>query len=350
MTEIPSSRLKGSLISRQPGEVVPDRPNLKGSLVHNHRPTEQSPETPQLKGHLAARIGETAASSTGISRPLLESECIPTREHSPTWDLEFGNYGTGLGDIDTDGFEARNSNHSNSQDAFAINLNAGRFAVADGLGGAGADKDGTRFLAKFISDYAVTHGIDRLFDEDAIQDIYEQAHEEFRSVYGRNMEPPKLLGRLNTTAATTLTYTELLPGNRARIVTVGDSPAFITDSSYIPLHQFGEDAQSGSTDGVMGFSFRMKANGTRETAPRKDETVRGLSIEEQIIEYTDDTRIIIGSDYFSEAVSVYYQPLADYIGKSASEYHDSTRTSGKPDDATIIVINPSVLTTHSPRR
>lgn len=358
MTEIPGSNLKGkglNILNNAAKEVASEDTDLesdsssalRGKLVQ--RP-ESQPTTNRLI--VSKNLARSATKRIGISPPATksETESRPVYEHSPTWDLEFGNKGIGYGDIEIDGFEARNSNHSSSQDAFAVNPEKGRFAVADGLGGAGTDKDGTRFLAKFISDYAVTHGIDKLFNEDVIQDVYNQAHKEFREAYGRNMEPPRLLGKLKTTAATTLTYTELLPGNHARIVTVGDSPVFITDSTYNPIHQFGEDAQSGSTDGTMGFNFRMKADGTRETAPQKDEVIRGLHIEDRIIECNDNTRIVLGSDYFSEAVSVYNQPLASYIGKSAKEYHDLTRTSGKPDDATLVAINPSTLIAHSPRR
>lgn len=322
-----NSDLRGKLLSHAHDNVDS---NLRGKLLHNTA-EKTATSTIQLRGKLLR------------SARILDTIHEPAYLHAPTWNLELGNHGTEFGDLVVDGFEARNSNHSANQDAFAVNLDARRFAVADGLGGGGSDTEATAFLAKFISDYSVTHGIDELFDEDLIQDIYQQAHEEFHQKEGRYMEPSALTGKLTTTAATTLTYVELISDTQARIVTVGDSPAYISDSAFNVKQQFGEDAQTGMQDMTMGFNFRMKADGSREEAPRKNTTARGVSIVDTIVDINKGDHIVIGSDYLSETISSYNEQLSQFIGRTGSDFNRITTSVGKKDDATFIAINPSKL-------
>lgn len=339
---------------------------IEGSPPLPEKPTDRlrgvekfnKPKTPEEFTEVAEDVGEVALESevmTGDAEPVLRGlekfkkrELDSSIQHAPTWELELGKHGTGYGDLSSDGFEARNSNHSSGQDAFAISADGRRFAVADGLGGSGSDAEATSFLAKFMSDQVVARGVDTLFDSEAVSDIYKQAQELFESRTGRKFEAPSsiLRSELISTAATTLTYAEIV-GQRddrtlVRIVTIGDSPVFVTDGELTPTTQLGEDAQSGQTDAPLAFKLGIDRSGA-PIVPEKDVNEDGRYVVDEIIEVPAGNLVVLGSDYFSDTVHYKgrFGNLRDFAGLTPESYHEKVKSIGKPDDATLIVIDPS---------
>ena len=311
---------------------------------------------------IAEEVGETATETevdiTSVTEPVLvrgydkfkKREMDRSITHAPTWKLEFGKHGTGYGSLKADGFEARNTNRGEGQDAFAVSLDRRRFAVADGLGGGGLDKEATRFLAKYAADQAATRGVDIFFDEDTLLEFYAQAEDEFESVNGRGFELPGML-RGYDIAASTLTYAEILDkkdsSTRVRIVTIGDSPAFMTDEALRPIQQLGEDAQKGEPSDLVGYSLGIDSH-RKLKIPRKGETRGGVYIVDQVLEVPDSHYVVLGSDYFSDNVHSNYAPLSDFTELSAEEFHSKVASyieakKGKSDDATFVVIDPARL-------
>ena len=322
----------------------------------------RKPKTSEEVSEAVEDVGEVAVEhevSVSSSEPHLRGlekfrkrERDSTVRHAPTWELEFGKYGTGHGSLEADGFEALNSNHSSSQDAFAVSEDRRRFAVADGMGGSGADHEATRFLAKFVSDQAVERGIDTFFDAVALAELYKQAEDLFEAETGRRFESPAtgmVRSSMLDTAATTLTFAEILgrtgESTSVRIVTIGDSPAFVTDEKLKPVKQFGEDAQSGETDAPLAYSLGVKADGTPKI-PEKGKIKDGKYVVDEIIEIPTGSYLLLGTDYFSDTVHFKgrFGHLADFAGLSPDEYSRKVRSTGKPDDATLVVVEPSKIT------
>lgn len=305
----------------------------------------------RLRGGMAAPVGNVAVGPAaapkrgrlrgdmvrGIQPPRAESVAVA---HAPTWELEFGNKGTGYGDLGIDGFAARNSNHASGQDAFAVSADRKRFAVADGLGGA-TDAEGTRFLSKYIADAAVQQGVDTFFDPEALTNLYGQAEDAFEAQSGRRFTRPRIRSHVAGTVATTLTYAEVLNGEQVRIVAIGDSPAFVTDSSFTPVAQYGEDAQSGTTDAPLAFKLGIDMQG-KPLVPRREQNVGGIRVVDTIVAVPRGSAVAIGSDYFSDTVREggRFGQLADFVGQTPAQFHESTRSIGKPDDATLITLIP----------
>jgi hypothetical protein len=343
---------------------TPDFPTssrLGGDLVRR-RLSSSSDETPgedpsrgesRLRGTLAPSIGKAvvpAATEAPSSRLRMSAGLRAVAErgassgsHAPTWELKLGNHGTGYGDLRGNGFEARNSNHCSGQDAFAVSVDRRRFAVADGLGGA-TDKEGTSFLARYVADAAVQNGVDLFFDTDSLTALYSRAEDEFMAQTGRRFTRPRIRSQIAGTVASTLTYAEVLDGGHARIVTIGDSPVFLMDDAGRPVAQYGEDAQSGMTDTPLAFKLGIDMQG-RPIVPRRDEIVGGRRVVDTVIDVPAGYSLAIGSDYFSDTVSAggRFGELSDFIGQTPEAFHDSTRATGKSDDATLITISPENL-------
>ena len=338
----PSSRLRGDLVSRRqthPADEAPSTPSrgesrLRGTLAPYLGKAAVAAATVAPDSRLRMSAGLRAAAERGASRG----------SHAPTWELKFGKHGTGYGDLRSDGFEARNSNHSSGQDAFAVSADRRRFAVADGLGGA-TDKEGTAFLARYVADAAVQNGVDSFFDADSLTALYGQAEDEFAAQTGRRFARSRLRSQMAGTAASTLTYAEVLDGGRARIVTIGDSPAFLMDDVGRPVAQYGEDAQSGMTDAPLAFKLGIDMQG-KPLVPRRDELVGGRRVVDTVVDIPAGYSLAIGTDYFSDTVSAggRFGELSDFIGQTPERFHETTQAVGKPDDATLITIRPDILT------
>jgi hypothetical protein len=336
----PSSRLTGDLIRRQ------------RSSSEEQAANGQKRES-RLRGTLVQSVGQVAlppvarptSSRVRMSGGLQAERGIKAGPHAPTWELKFGNHGTAYGNLKTDGFEARNSNHSSGQDAFAVSADRRRFAVADGLGGA-TDKEGTAFLARYIADAAVQHGIDIFFNADSMAALYSHAENEFAAHSGRGFIRPRIRSRLAGTVATTLTYAEALDSGQTRIVTIGDSPAFLTDEHYRPVTQYGEDAQSGAPDSPLAFKLGIDMQGGL-LLPAHDDTVDGKRIVDTVVGVPAGHAIVIGTDYFSDIVTTggRFGELSDFVGKTPEQFHEITQATGKPDDATLVAIRPEHLFT-----
>ncbi|HSD56279.1 MAG TPA: hypothetical protein VLA92_03950 [Candidatus Saccharimonadales bacterium] len=300
------------------------------------------PERGKLRGDLLRLVDPSHIG--GVAVP----EAVPP-SHAPTWEIELGAYGTGYGDIRVDGFEARNTNHSSNQDAFAVSANRKRFAVTDGLGGA-TDNEGTRFLSKYVADTAVRYDADLFFDDAALTEMYAEAEKEFTHEFGRPFRVPRFRSKMAGTVATTLTRGEILARDAAakktlmRLTIVGDSPAYRLNSDGEVLEQYGEDAQSGKTDSPIAYKLGIDMQG-KPMIPRRETSVGGLHVVDQRIEVADDEFLVLGSDYFSDITHALgrFGQLRDFIGLSPEEFHERTKSIGKPDDATLIAILPKHL-------
>jgi hypothetical protein len=298
-----------------------------------------APESGRLRGDLL-RNTDAIASLGHVATP--EASHI---EHAPTWGLEFGAYGTGYGNIRENGFEARNSNHSSNQDAFAVSADGKCFAVTDGLGGA-TDKEGTRFLSKFVADAAVQSDAELFFDAARLAALYERTE----SGLGRPFTRPRFKSKMVGAAATTLTRAEALRRNpdtgktTMRLTIVGDSPAFKLNNMGEIIEQFGEDAQSGLTDSPLAYKLGVDIQG-RPVVPHRGVASRGLYVVDQEIEVAPDELLVIGTDYFSDLAHARgrFGRLESFIGATPEKFSERVRGIGKPDDATLITIIPSRL-------
>ncbi|MFI5709002.1 hypothetical protein [Kribbella sp. NPDC051620] len=292
-----------------------------------------NPESSRLRGSLLRIANAEQATERALPTSL---------EHSPTWDLEFSTGPTSVGDLELDGYQAWNSNHSSGQDAFAISGDRTRFAVADGMGGYGTDKIGTQFFAKFISDHVVQNGIDSVFDLGRLEEICQRAEDEFSKVAGRPFQRPRMIGKMVGTVGSTLTFAEVLSPTQVRLVTIGDSPAFVVDGTQTHMAQYGEDAQLGTVDSPLAYKLGIDGSG-RAISPqeRATSTLDARMIVDQVLDIPLDSTVIIGSDYFSETSPL--EILRD-PPRTGYEFQDRVVGRGKPDDATLIAIRPSKLT------
>jgi hypothetical protein len=288
-----------------------------------------------------------------------DSERLKIR-HAPTWGIDFEKkkapetQGVTYGDLERDGYQAWNSNHSSGQDAFAVSEGGRRAAVADGMGGY-VDKEGTAFLSKFMADQSVVRGIDAFFDPKQMDEMYGQAEALFEARYGRKFRLPAAKGKLGGSVGTTLTFSEVLDttetgDSTVRLVIIGDSPAYITDENWKVIKQYGEDAQTGLTDAPLGHKLGKDAQGLA-FQPNKDVSVDGKTIVDTVLTLKPGQRLLIGTDYFSDTLKTRgpNPSAADFVGQSAEDFSRRVRSGGKPDDATLIAIKPgAVLPTAHP--
>lgn len=301
---------------------------LRGKLLTDHKAT-----IPRLRGRLLDRMVEVG-------------KIRDEPAHAPTWSIEFGAHGSTYGELHRDGFEAWNSNHASSQDAFAVSIDRKRFAVADGMGGYGADKEGTRFLAKYIADRSVEGGIDDMFDLDRMATIYREADIAFQAHSGRPFQAPRVTGRGIGTVGTTLSYAEVLDSTHVRIVAIGDSPVFKLDNQLVVVAQYGEDAQSGDSDLPLAHKLGIDSNQRPLIPVRATASEDGRAVVDAVISFQPGEFLAIGTDYFSEDKAD--QLLPALAAMNASQYHQVVSTRGKRDDATLIVLDPYQLSNSIP--
>jgi hypothetical protein len=310
---------------------------FKGSLI---REKESTP----IKGTLLDAIRQTEAKESENTADIeLRGTLIETlrrkEDHLPTWKMNFGRHISEFGNFEQDGYWAINSNHSSGQDAFAVNPAMRIFAVADGLGGAGYDYEGTAFLAKYVSDKAAMNGIDIFFDGAKCATILYEMDKEFSRTFGRTLQRPVdngIKGTLKQTVASTLTYAEVLSANKVRVVTIGDSPVFLLDKTGRVLKQFGEDAITGAPDTPLRDRIAIGGNGE---VILPDKTKPYSLIQDFILNLAPEELVMIGSDYFSESQGKICLLLQNH---SEADYVLQTN-SGRGDDATAIFIDPSRL-------
>ncbi|MBF6446604.1 hypothetical protein IU429_02880 [Nocardia elegans] len=228
-----------------------------------------------------------------------------------------------------------------NQDAFALNPMARRFSVADGMGGYGADKTGTAFMARFVAAYAAEVGIADFKDPTKLPEVYRKAQSGFRHVSGREFEMPRLKGSGIGTVGTTLSYAEVLDATHVRIMAIGDSPIFVLDEELAPIAQYGEDSQSGRFDQPLAFKLGIDAGGAPLIPQFDAKAPDGRSIVDMTLEIPPNQYLALATDYFSEQNASRH--IGELSGSTASAYDKHVSSYGKSDDATLIIIKPSAL-------
>lgn len=308
-------------------DAVRNLGRLRGSLLNPH--TGQ----PRLRGRLLEHLVEPPAADLFMP------------EHAATWSISFakGSVST-YGDLERDGFQAWNSNQRSGQDSFAVSHDRTRFAVTDGMGGY-VDKEGTAFFAKFLANYAVSEGVDALFEPEGIVRMYASAEHAFRDLTGRSFSAPTSRLRMTTIGmvGSTLTFVDVLGPRTVRVVAIGDSPAFVADTELAPTAQYGEDAQSGRTDQPLAFKLGIDAKG-QPIIPHKGlvHSDRCRQIVDHIIDIDPGSHVVIGSDYFSETgADQDFAAVAHMNGEQFGAYASSPQR--KSDDATLLIIHPASL-------
>jgi hypothetical protein len=241
-----------------------------------------------------------------------------------------------FGELVRDGYRALSSNHASGQDGLAFK--GPRFAVTDGMGGYGADKVATAFFSQFLARYSVEYGVDSLLIPAGSNAFYENFQSEFRKTYGRDIAAPAASGKLLGTVGSTLTFAEVTSPGRVRLLVIGDSPAFVCDAGMRVVRQFGEDAQTGIPDGVVGHKLGIDSR-LEPILPQLGVASRdGRTIVDTSIELSAGETLVLATDYFSEAPA--QRAFGNLVRGEASEYGEYVRTHGKSDDATLLVVDP----------
>lgn len=309
-----------------------------------------SPPPPPQESRLHARSWEQRAAQISRVRSSVGRASIAPVAELGTTDIsitspEFGAYGTEAGALSVDGFHALNSNHSSGMDAFAASIGRRRFAVADGMGGAGGGRlaDATRRLSKHMAAQVVESGVDGILTDRSREGVLGTFRDANRDVEFTSRINGPLRG-----ARTTLSFVEIGEGNPSgtdvRIVTIGDSPVFLLDPSGKVMRDdrglpiwYGEDAITKSSDNPLRNYVGFDSDGSVHNKPLKEEFV------------TDITRTIppgckvaIGSDYFSDAFLSGRDDFSPYFEMSGTDFHAEVTGPhmAKGDDATLIIIDP----------
>ena len=257
-----------------------------------------------------------------------------------TTGMEFGKFGAGVGNLETDGFSARISNHSSGQDALAISANKKTFVVADGLGGAGSFNPAavtkwSRLVAEAVARLPDIKTI--LIDEGYLKltaPLKEKLEKE-----GMNLKSA-LSGKI-VGIRTTLSAVQRTGKNTFAIVTIGDSPIYVIHKHTGKIiKQYGEDAMTGKTDGAMENYIGMTDKG--EIKPLNPENKKYIVSEN--ITVNPGELLVIGTDFFSDHTYA-GRSLNEYIGLDSKEFHSkvSSKDAAKGDDATLIIIDPEKL-------
>ena len=207
---------------------------------------------------------------------------------------EFGKFGVRVGDIDTDGFTAFNSNHSSNQDAFAISKNRNLFAVSDGIGSREQSGAVSRFITKKVAEEITDlTQLTPTWIDNKLRQL--QRDKAFITAYKKSGMQIKEGG------SATLTIVNRIRPNEFQLYVLGDSPAYVVDQSGNVLASYGtESAGSSDTGGSIGIS------------PDGSTTTKGTSIS-KIIKLNKGEKIVIGSDYLSDGLLTYEKNLKNKI-------------------------------------
>ncbi|MEO6509210.1 MAG: hypothetical protein ABIO02_04605 [Patescibacteria group bacterium] len=321
----------------------------------------------QLKGTLLKKTtAEEKTTETPLRGTLIEKTKITSDiKHASSWELDL-NSGEVVkyGNLLTEGFEATANNtalHKDAetgatsfgQDAFAVNAGRSRFVVTDGMGGAG-DQLATAFIAKFMADQVAVYGADLLFNESLLSKTYQTAKEIFKTKFGREIRTSLLKSSLVAGAATTTVSCVEIEASKtdgaytARVTVIGDSPVFVLDSDGTVIKSYGEDTQRGSTDSPLGFAIGITRDGS-PLIPQKGVIKNNAQISDETISISAGQRIVIGSDYFSDTYlreskgDFSIGRVQDFIDLSPEVFGEKTKSMGKSDDATLVVVDPATL-------
>lgn len=269
-----------------------------------------------------------------------EMERIPAPRGSLTAHIEFGNFGAGVGDLETDGFEARISNNSKRQDALAVSADKKVFVICDGLGGtAGSIPRVVSAWSRAVAEIVAQVGnIQTLVEGDNFVNLVSSI-KKATEVRGTNFAlPDKIRGR-GLGVMTTLSAVERIDPNTFHVLTVGDSPVYVINKTTGAIvKQFGEDAMKGETSAPIENVVGMD----------KDGNVRSLHdpvfLVNQRVDVASNELLVIASDFFSDHTAD-GRNLYEYIGLTPQEFHAKATSpdAAKRDDATLIVIDPAKL-------
>ena len=254
--------------------------------------------------------------------------------------IEFGNFGSGIGDIETDGFSARNSNNSSNQDSFAVSSDKKTFVVTDGMGGSGSfNPVGVAKLARAVAEVvAQMPDIRQFANEDVyiktVKSIKEKLEKE-----GVDFVSHVTKGLIIGTG-TTVSAVQRTEKNLFNVLILGDSPVYIIDRKGKIIKQYGEDIMKGGTDSPVSNSVFFNANG--EYRPLKPDNKKYIINE--TIKINPGELLVIGSDFFSDHTYA-GRNLNEYINLSSKDFHTKaiSKDRAKGDDATLIVIDPEKL-------
>ncbi len=320
----PDSRLR--IKHREPAKQ-PEEPRLRISPSFYKQPALPKPE-PRLLIKYHPRSAENKESGDEES-PLL------------TRDIEFGDFGAGIGDLNTDGFEARLSGFNDpEQDAFAISADRKVFAVADGLGGAGAGSpEITAAWSRAVAEAVAAHGnIASLTDEKVFNEFAANVKKELERK-GLSFESKSRVRSRVSGTKTTLSAVERIGREEFSVFIMGDSPVYVIDAKNKRIiRSYGEDFASGGGDSPMRENV-IGMNQDGSLIPLNEENRHSI-INEKITVKPGEL-LVIGSDYLSKNEGM----LGEHIGLSPEDFHAlATRKDGhEKDDATMIVIDPEKL-------
>lgn len=267
-------------------------------------------------------------------------ELPPTGRGSLTTHIECGNFGAGIGDLETDGFEARISNNSKRQDALAVSGDRKVFVVCDGLGGtAGMIPQTVSAWSRAVAEIVAQVGnIQTLIEGDNFVSLVQNIKSAMEGQGTNFVLPSTILGR-GLGVMTTLSAIERTDPNIFHVLTIGDSPIYVIDKATGAIvKQFGEDAIKGETNAPVQNVVGMDKDGNVRRIHD-----RSFLVNERA-ELVPGQLLVIASDFFSDHTAD-GRNLYEYIGLTPETFHTKAISSdaAKIDDATLIVIDPTKL-------